>query len=184
MSVRRSGSGNFVCERVYNSEIPKSMDIYCRSDQTKKGGEKKKERKLTNELQSIWDGMRSCMLKEKKKSSRRREESETMPTCVLLSRRFIGMLSRVSLAYSRLAPKAHALARREPGTWENSGFSASTKLNHSEVSLNFLLSTQIALHVCFATQWCFVKDNQLRKMYSYRFILFNSDICTGLFYAR
>lgn len=44
------------------------------------------------------------MLKEgkKKKSLRRREECKTMPTCVsvcvLLSRRFIGMLSRAFLA--------------------------------------------------------------------------------------
>lgn len=53
MSVRRTGAGISYASG-YNSEIPKSMDIYCRSDQTKKKG--KKERKLTNELQSIWDG--------------------------------------------------------------------------------------------------------------------------------
>jgi len=124
VSVRRRAGISYASE--YNSETPKSMDIYCRSDQIRKKKEKKKkERKLTNELQSIWDGIcvAVCVKRERKKKSsrRRREESETMPTCVLLSRRFIGMLSRVSrILVSR--------RRREPGTWENFGFSASTKL--------------------------------------------------------
>lgn len=48
VSVRRTGAGISYASG-YNSEIPKSMDIYCRSDQTKKKERKKKEREEVNE---------------------------------------------------------------------------------------------------------------------------------------
>ncbi|KAM0732183.1 hypothetical protein ACS0PU_001725 [Formica fusca] len=65
--------------------ISKSMDIYS-AKATKKKKKKKRETKLTNELQNIWNEIRSCMLKGgEKKDLRRREECKTMPTCVFCS---------------------------------------------------------------------------------------------------
>lgn len=89
------------------------------AEATKRGKEKKKkERKLTNELQKsmgrgggIYVAVYVLKEKKKKKNSRRREESETMPRlCVLLSRRFIGMLSR-GLSYIPVSRRRRARAR-------------------------------------------------------------------------
>lgn len=57
MSVRRTGAGISYASG-YNSEIPKSNGyiLQKRPNKKKKRKKKKKERKLTNELQSIWDG--------------------------------------------------------------------------------------------------------------------------------
>lgn len=41
----------------YNSEIPKSMDIYIAEATKQKKRKKKTEREEANELQSIWDGI-------------------------------------------------------------------------------------------------------------------------------
>lgn len=67
------------------------------------------------------------------------------------------MLSRVSRIPVSRAEGAR-VTRREPGTWENSGFSASTK--PLEVSLNlFLLERRLRyIRLLRYAQWCFVKD--------------------------
>ncbi|KAL6256372.1 hypothetical protein P5V15_012487 [Pogonomyrmex californicus] len=116
------------------TEIPKSMDIYI-AEATKK--KKRKERKLTNELQSIWDRIRSCMLKEKKSlraAPRRKRDDADLRFHVDLSecyRRGFSLFLSLSPSYISASRGA-----RHERTWENSGFSASTN-SAAEVSLNF-----------------------------------------------
>lgn len=89
-----------------------------------------------------------------------------MPTCVLLSRRFIEMLSRVSRIHVSRAEGAR-VTRREPGTWELKTLDLVLPPNSiAEVSLISFFERRLRL--LFATQRCFVKDNSLRKTYFYQ----------------
>lgn len=93
-----------------------------------------------------------------------------MPTCVLLSRRFIEMLSRGSLVFPSCAEETHVLhgERRERGK------TLDLVLPPNSIQLRFLLispppplNADCVIYVCFAVVLC-KKVIKLREMYSHR----------------
>lgn len=100
--------------------ISKSMDMYCKSE--KKEKEKRREGKLTNELQNIWNEIHIvvCKREGKKVCGDAKNARRCRPVSLCAFCFPVDLLECCQERFShlsRLAPKAHAL-RRETGTWE------------------------------------------------------------------